>query len=67
MTYLTVTHRKQMVQFCKAVSEGLRQRDDYKEFWQMSLMFFGSEKVARISLRPPEAFHHALFNGESHL
>src|SRR6218665_3621355 len=29
MTCLTVTHREQMVQFCKTASEGLHQRDDY--------------------------------------
>src|SRR6218665_2086369 len=39
MTCLTVTHREQMVQFCLAASEGLHQRDDYKEFLQMSLIF----------------------------
>src|SRR6218665_877802 len=59
MTCLTVTHREQMVQFCKAASEGLHQRD--KEFLQMSLIFFGSKKGARLSFRPPGAFHHALW------
>src|SRR6218665_18922 len=59
MTYLTVTHREQILQFCKATSEGLHQRD--KEFLQMSLIFFGSEKGARVSFRPPGAFHHALW------
>jgi len=59
MTCLTVTHREQMVQFCKAASEGLHQRD--KEFLQMSLIFFGSEKGARVSFRPPGAFHQALW------
>src|SRR6218665_2031568 len=39
MTCLTVTHREQMVQFCKAALEGLHQRDDYKEFLQMNLIF----------------------------
>jgi len=29
ITCLTVTYREQMVQFCKASSEGLHQRDDY--------------------------------------
>src|SRR6218665_1669545 len=61
MTCLTVTHREQMVQFCKAASEGLHQRDDYKEFLQTSLIFLGSEKGARVSFRPPGAFHHALW------
>src|SRR6218665_2944898 len=59
MTCLTVTHRKQMVQFCKAASEGLHQRD--KEFLQMSLIFSGSEKGARVSFQPPGAFHQALW------
>src|SRR6218665_2979061 len=42
-------------------SEGLHQRDDYKEFLQMSLIFFGSEKGARVSSRPPAATHHAMW------
>src|SRR6218665_2920736 len=42
MTCLTVTHQEQIVQFCKSASEGLHQRDAYKEFLQMSLIFFGS-------------------------
>src|SRR6218665_2057721 len=51
------TSRKNlMVQFCKAASEGLHQRD--KEFLQMSLIFFYSEKGARVSFRPPGAFPH---------
>src|SRR6218665_930394 len=53
-----------MMQFCKTASEGLHQRDDYKEFLQMSLIFFGSEKGARVSFWPPEAFHHALWMAE---
>src|SRR6218665_31549 len=68
MTCLTVTHRKQMVQFCKTASEGLHQRDEYKEFLQMSLIFFGSEKEARVSFRPPGAFiPSCTVDGESHL
>src|SRR6218665_2013818 len=61
MTCLTVTHREQTVQFCKTASEGLHQRDDYKEFLQMTLIFFGSGKGARVSFRPPGASHHALW------
>ena|SRR6218665_2768736 len=49
--------REQMVQFCKATLEGLHQRDDYKEFSQLSLIFLASEN-ARVSFRAPEAFHH---------
>src|SRR6218665_93228 len=68
MTCLTVTHREQMVQFCKTASEGLHQRDDYKEFLQMSLIFFGSENEARVSFRPPGAFSPSCtVDGESHL
>src|SRR6218665_1291600 len=68
MTCLTVTHREQMVQFCKTASEGLHQRDDYKELLQMSLIFFGSEKEARVSFRPPGAFiPSCTVDGESHL
>src|SRR6218665_114670 len=67
MTCLTVTHRDQMVQFCKAVSEGLHQRDDYKEFLQTSLIFVGSEKGARVAFRPPRAFiPSCTVDGESH-
>src|SRR6218665_1288767 len=33
----------------------------YKEFLQMSLIFFGSEKRARVSFYPPGASHHALW------
>ena len=61
MTCLTVTYREQMVQFCKTASEGLHQIDDYKELLQMSLIFFGSEKGARVLFQPPGAFHHALW------
>src|SRR6218665_3270380 len=67
MTCLTVTHREQMVQFCKTASEGLHQRDDYKEFLQMSLICFGSENEARVSFRPPGAFiPSCTVDGESH-
>src|SRR6218665_3106800 len=58
MTCLTVTHREQMVQFCKAASEGRHQRDDYKEFLQTSLIFFGSEKGARVLFWPPGGIMH---------
>src|SRR6218665_2072890 len=61
MTCLTVTYREQMVQFCKTASEGLHQIDEYKELLQMSLIFFGSEKGARVLFQSPGAFHHALW------
>src|SRR6218665_3675271 len=44
-----------------SLGRAVHQRDDYKEFLQMSFIFFGSVKGARVSFRPPGASHHALW------
>jgi len=48
-----------MVKFCKAALEGSHQREDYEEFFKLSLIFQGGAKRARVSFQTPEAFHHA--------